>query len=345
MRGGHFLQLYGRGVKAKASSCTRAAVVVVALSTGSSPAWAQPNVSVQVPDECGSKDAFLAELRALEHADVRLEALTLAVHIERSNDGGYELRLTLPDDTRELTDPDCATLFKTAVVIAAASIPEPAENNPAEVASNEQSVTPNFATKTEPASAPRTPKEPTTPRPARQVSVTNQEPLNERNGTNIELHLGAGAVLGATPKLAFGSEVGGLLVIERWVLSAITRYVPPTTTDADTDVRMRTFVWEGRVGAGYEVTSKIRCQVGLSALWVRGRAVGIRYPEADSVWVLASELELAVQVAQWDDFGLDVALQGRISLNAPRFEVEPDSVVFAVPRVGASGFFRVKWAP
>jgi hypothetical protein len=81
---------------------------------------AEAQVSFRVPPQCGSQQQFFASVRELQQGEAAQVTLT-SVEIAERTPGAYELTLTGPDGSRVFTDADCHTLFRTAVVVAAAA--------------------------------------------------------------------------------------------------------------------------------------------------------------------------------------------------------------------------------
>src|SRR5688572_32615484 len=75
---------------------------------------------VQVPDGCGSQTEFSRELERLLGGQAT-QAEPLSVVIDGGDGADYRLRIVLREGTREIRHPDCRTLFRSAVVVAAAS--------------------------------------------------------------------------------------------------------------------------------------------------------------------------------------------------------------------------------
>jgi hypothetical protein len=308
-------------------------------------------VSVNVPDACGSKPQFLRELSTLEHAPLRTPR-RLSVDIRFSEqDATYTLTLTDAGVTRELSDSSCTTLFKTAVVIAAASAPSGDAPSAADLGAPKQSSSAQRAQLPQPPLVAKPTKEAARlqPRPARRVFIVDQGEANvaqEDVGVQPKFHLGVGAMFGATPKLSIALEGAIALGIGRWSLALAGRYLPQVTTTANQQVRMRTQVWGGALAIGYDIAPVLRGGVGFSANRIQAQAVGIRHPASDSVWFFAPEVELALEAFREGAWSGELLVRGRIALNTPHFELDPTgSVVFSVPRLGAGAFFRLKWAP
>jgi hypothetical protein len=82
---------------------------------------------------------------------------------------------------------------------------------------------------------------------------------------------------------------------------------------------------------------------GLAAYWIHATGIGVANPQSDQVGMVAPEAEVATTLLQRDDVALEGALQGRFALLQPRFEVEPATTVYQLPRFGLTGLFRVVW--
>src|SRR5262245_12958182 len=89
--------------------------------------------SVDVPERCGSQAEFEQELERLLGAEAgKLSPYTLSITPSESG-SEYLLRMTLRGEQREMRDTDCRALFKSAVVVAAASVkPELLREQPPE---------------------------------------------------------------------------------------------------------------------------------------------------------------------------------------------------------------------
>lgn len=334
-----------------------AASIGLAIGLCSAESYAQRDVTVQVPAGCGSREAFIEQYVALDQSTTALDNRRLLVTIERSvPDAVYVLRITDGETTRELRDSGCATLFHAAVVIAAATPRtvaaglEGALSQPpseANVVPTEQQVA-EVARPAPEASAARAAPAPA--RPAKVVSIVQLEDEkleHERESSGVvgfDVQLGTGVILGVTPKLSFAAEAGAGLMLNRFALTLLGRYAPASTTTARAATKLRADVWGARLGAGYDLTSGLRITLGIVGYRIQAKAVDIRYPVADSVWFLAPEIEAAVEVVEWQSWRGEIAVQGRVAVNTPRFEIEPnDAVIYAVPRWGSSAFFRIKW--
>src|SRR5262245_18759455 len=93
--------------------------LVTALLLVSVPSGAAAHRRVAVPPGCGTEEQFREGLRHL----IGDAAETVSGRVEIApdhGDGTFALRLSIGDETRTLRDPSCQTLFRSAIVMAAA---------------------------------------------------------------------------------------------------------------------------------------------------------------------------------------------------------------------------------
>jgi hypothetical protein len=156
---------------------------------------------------------------------------------------------------------------------------------------------------------------------------------------------GGGAVSGLSPRGAPFVEIGGALGGSGWGGGVTFRYVPPSEAITDGDQGLRVRAVGGRAAAYHAPLSFVRVSVGLSAYQLEARGLGIRYPTTDQVWLFAPEAEAAARTQLGASWALALALNGRLGINTPRFEVQPETEVFRVPRVGGGAVLRIEWNP
>jgi hypothetical protein len=111
----------------------------------------------EVPGGCGSAAEFRSELTRL--TGDAAGTLPASLRIASVVGGGYELRLQVGEDLRVLRDPECRTLWRSAIVISAAALaptrPEaPAPAFPPETASSSPSLDPTLTPAPSAANAP-----------------------------------------------------------------------------------------------------------------------------------------------------------------------------------------------
>lgn len=340
--------------------------LVLLLMVLAAPAEAQ--VAFHVPPHCGSQREFFASVQELQQAEAAQVTLTSVV-IAESAPGAYELTLTGPDGDRVFSDVDCRTLFRTAVVVAAAA----ARDRPA---STGVTVVPVRESDPQVAS-PRMPSEPTATTPRREPAAVGREaessppsapdatvavlpptappavaaepsvPPDETTaaaGTpTVFVAAGFGAAVGLSPEPTLMFELEAGLGSHDWGGLVGARYLTPSeaTTQGDAGVRVESF--GGRVAVFYRVMPRLRATGGLSAYRMEARGVGIRYPSTDTVWLFAPELELALVVPLGVDWAAAFGLVGRVGFSTPSFQIQPETEVFELPRFGALGVFRIEW--
>lgn len=354
--------------------------VVIFLSSS-----ALGQVEVDVPAECGSSAQFQAELQRVP--GYSKEALPLTqVRIRPKDAASYELQVMQSGQAmRTFSDANCVTLFRTALVVAAASIPAPDSSTAAPTPSSEVEPTPASplaaeptttpatttpisttppsatlpavqltpdsaqpvpsqpeATTSEPATAPSSAADPKDTRATKRKSTTS---ASEKLLLRPSVGVAAGAAWGLSPSVAPLFEALGTLHIKSWGASLALRYVPPTQELTSDEVGMRVQSFGARAAALFMPTSWLSLQAGLTVYGMIAEGIEVRSPKTDLVWVTAPELELAGSPLQLGDFTAEFALQGRIALNRPVFQLQPDTEVYRTPRFGAAVLFRINWSP
>lgn len=338
----------------------------VFLLTGLIPLGAPPetggsSVDFAVPAECGSSGEFFETLER-EHqvapADLTFEQVRLG------GDGdGFRLDWVDEQGLRTFRDPDCRTLFRTAIVIAVSgvrererAVPEP----PAPLAPEEtpgSNLTPVVlpaagaaAAVSAPTAAPEkvaplTPEKPlpTDPRPKAQDPAP-QPSQRRRTGAprrfRGEAALAVGGAVALFPKPAFFAELSGGLLVGRAGTSLSLRYLPPSESRTQGSPGIRLEGWAGRLGVLYEPMAWLRADLGLGVTYLMGAGTGVRAPAEDGVWLFAPELDLAGRVFARGPFAFDAGVRGWVALNAPRFEVDGEGEIYRVPPAGAALFLR-----
>jgi hypothetical protein len=270
---------------------------------------AEPS-TFEVPEPCGNEAEFRRELSSLAGKDVdRVWPSTVRITADAST-AGYRLTLELHGGRRELEHADCRVLFRSALVIAAASVgsldaPTAAPTSPA------------------PEPVPVAPATPARP-PAR---TTRRPPLR---GT---VALGSGVALGVVPgpTTAFEARLGATQ--GRFGAAFTGRLFIPR--HAAVGGRGADIGGYGlRVAAVYVPLPWLGASVGLDADWLVGRGtLGIAVPLEDSAWTIAPSLELAVIPIETHYLSVEVAAAGRVAVQRPVFEVTRFGEVFRAPAV------------
>jgi hypothetical protein len=295
-----------------ASAQRRLACAVVALGF-LRPAAAQAS-GFDVPAECGSEVEFRAGLSGLLGAGAE-RAWPSALVIGRDERGdGYRLRIEVAGETRDLTHADCRVLFRSAVVIAAAS------------------VDPTLRADVPP---PATPPEPPAPAPKAKEQQTEATRPSEE-GPKVEGHLagGAGVALGVLPGATAAFEVRGGASMGAFGLSLAGNFYFPKSVEAE-GRSAKILGVGGRLAASYAVVPAFSVALGLEADWLVGNGrAGIALPDEDSAWALAPTLELTLIPLRTKQMSLELGAVGRVNAARPVFEVTGFGEIYQVPRFG-----------
>lgn len=367
----------GVGLLSRARCVTSRGVWVALVASGVNfgalrAARAEQTPTVDVPGECGSRVAFLDEVKALQRTATARFTVS-EVTIVRRDAGTYELRLVSPEGSRVVVDADCRTLFKTAAVIAATlaeptaaatSIAPPTATEPGAsagavdatpslpqavaLAPLEPKAVPAEAAPTarrssaERSTAEQAPKTPPAPVRAATPAVTT-EPPSVGDSTAMQLGAGAAGFAGLSPDPHLGLEVLAGLTGKRWGGHVAARLLPPRSMLVRNRLGLRETVWGGRLSASHLVAPWLRVSLGMSGYWFSAQGVGISEPSTDGVGLLAPELEVVAAVLARPAFRAEMGLQGRVGLTQPRFEVEAGQVVYELPRLGGAAVLRILW--
>ncbi len=290
--------------------------VVLAL-LGAPDALAQ-DVSFELSPECGSEPEFRAELVRLVGVDAE-RAFPTALRIRRDETGeAFVLALEVGGRARELAHADCRVLFRSALVIAAASVRNPPPASP-------------------PPASPSPAPPPAAPRASPARSTDRGPPL--RGSAAI----GAGLALGVLPGVAGAFEVRAGLAVGPVGASLAGRYLPARfVSDEGRGVDIRGIGF--RLAGSYELIPELVLSAGLDADWLSGSGItGIATPQTDSAWAVAPSLELALIPFRTNHLAVEVAVEGRVALQRPTFEVTGFRQVYEVPQLGMFGLARGVW--
>lgn len=314
-----------RGWRARRASCTSLPAIVMRSHLAGltfaavaklvvTPVAAQSRV--EVPAGCGSQVEFQAELTRLLGSEAsKAEPYSLNIALAEAGPD-YRLRLTLRGEERELSDPDCRTLFKSAIVVAATSVKPDLAQQPA----------------TEPRPPP--PSAPAEPGP----SPSDTRP---RQPWRAGVGAGAGGVVGLVPELAPVLELDVFAERDAWGGVVSLRHVTLTATEAPEGRGVEVRAYGGRAAVLYRPLGFARLSAGVEAHLLVGRGTGVATPLSDAAWCLAPSLELAAILLDIDSFRLELGIEGRWALLRPRFEIEGvEGDVYRVPAVGGVGIFR-----
>jgi hypothetical protein len=311
---------------------------------------------------CGSEAEFWGGLRE-RHGIVGSEIPFSELRIFEQN-GSFHLDLVATDGSlRALNDSSCRTLFDTALVIVASAtsalskLPEspPVGADGGELQPPELTAPPTAAAspgeEPEPASAPPTPLSVPNSAPPASVSEgpVEKDPPQEAQPRQPALRpramisLGGGLSLAFHPSVAYFAEGSVGARVGRFGATLLGRYFPGTQSAVSGDIGLRLESATGRVALVYFPRRWLRLELGPSATWIQGRALGIARPSQAEVWMIAPELEVAALPIRWSGLALEAGLRGWITLNSPRFELDSGGEVFQVPRAGFAIFLHGNW--
>ncbi len=304
----------------------------------------------EVPQGCGTEADFRRELAALVGGAAQ-ETLPAALEISEQPEGHFRLRLELPGEVREIADADCRTLFRSAVVIAAAAargvepeppaLPEPAEPEPPPPAASE---TP--AAGVEPARPVEEEQEQLEVEPPGAAVDTPQSPSapsKDLRPSKLALGAGIGLSAGTVPSASAVLEARAGLDPAPFGLALSARYWPGSGAESD-GRRVHVTAVGGRVAALVELGSALHASLGLEVDRLSGTGQeGVSGRSSDTVWLLAGALELNVIPWSVDDLRLELGFGTQLALVRPRFVVDGYGDVYEVPPVGGGAIIRAVW--
>lgn len=326
-----------------------------------SPAQTPAEPLFQVPEGCGTEADYQEKLEELV-GDAVAAAQPTALAITAAIEGGYELRLRLGDELRELRDRDCHTLFDSAVVIAAAAwrgapgaiTPGAITRGPAALPGDSKPIQATPAP-TRRASAPaRPPRAASTPPGARprpptleRVVAPQPNAVASTRATRREhvagVSIGAGISGGVLPQVGAMLELGASLEPAPWGASFGLRYWPERgTARAGRDVDLTAM--GGRAAGLVAFGSNARVSVGLEVNRLSGtggEAVSRR--DSAAAWHVASSFGLSAIPWNVGHLRLELVALGRVALIRPRFVVTGFGDVYRVPPFGADAILRGVW--
>jgi hypothetical protein len=314
-------------------------------------ATARAQTAFEVPLACGTQQQFVAEVgRLLGEGAVSTPPLEVTIVRPNSSDN-YRLRLVSANETRELYDPDCSVLFRSAIVIAAAGaraqvVPTQPPSETADAASTLAPVPSTAqAAITEPV-----PARPMLPaRPLKRAAVSSPavnrvtgaaptgggaEPLVM--GLGLAVGAGSGTVPGLSPSLEVDARLlagtlGGQLALGYWFGGR-----------AERDGRaVQVSALSARAAGIWAATPYLNVALGLAVNRLDGSGRSVSARASGVVWDLAPGLEVSVSPVQIGSFRLELAGRGQLSLVRPRFVVEGFGDIYRVPGWGAEATIRI----
>ncbi len=295
----------------------------------------------------------MADLQGSESAHMTVSDVVIVARSDKS----YQLTLVSPEGVRVITDPACATLFRTAVVIAAAmsrpnakrSVAQPADepgddSEPKVSSSGVPRATVGGGELRSSASPPAGEgAESSVGLTLRPLLPLLDEQRPKARALAFQLGGGGGVFMGITPRPSLGLEMLTGVSGNQWGAYVALRLLPPQSAATQGNLGLRQTVWGGRLSLSHREPAWLRVSAGLSAYWILASGIGVAQSQSDQVGFFAPEVELAAVIFDEGKVQGEIALQGRVGLTQPRFEVSPRTTVYEVPRWGGGGLFRIMW--
>ncbi len=288
--------------------CALASLLVAAVLSWTCRVRAE--VQMTLPAACGSVQEFRAELRELLGEEAT-QQLHLRARLTRLSDGRYRLQLDTETWSRTLEDRDCQALVQAGVVVVAATV-QRGERARGSSSSAEAS-------------------------PPQQEAAPSGGAEREAEGF---VFAAGGATWGSAPATSGLASWGGGVRWGTWGASAAVRWIPPTSHNTRDELGLRLSGWGARLAGSWDPTEIFHLVLGVSVTRFEARGLGVVRPATDDVYLPAAEAEVWLRPFRWRHWALDGVIRGRWGLTRPRFEIEPETVVYVVPRGGASVLFR-----
>jgi hypothetical protein len=296
----------------------------VAIAGVSMPSRAQVPAGVfDVPAACGSEADFRSELARLGGTAAKRAWPTL-VRIARDDaSDDYHLTLEVAGRRRELHHADCNVLFRSAIVIAVASV---------------RAEPPSATSPLSPPPSP--PAAPSAQAPARSEPSPRDEGPSELRGSAA---VGAGIALGVVPGTDLAVELRGELWKGMWGLGLAARYFPPrfvSTEGRGADIQA--FGLRGAAAASPTPWLALSAGVDVDRLSGSG-ASDLDPPATGSAWSVAPSLELSLIPFRTKHLALELSAEGRVALMRATFEVRGFGTIYRVPPFGFVSLGRGVW--
>lgn len=330
------------------SGVTRFFAVICWMSAFARPAPAA-DMSFDVPAGCGTEAGFRHDLEVLVGAPASEVEPSVLVITEQPG-GGFQLRLELLGEVRELVDADCRTLLRSAVVIAAAAArgqeSQPAPPPPA--ASEPPAPPVPAATVTEPIPTPP-PAPERTEREVRVAPVPSPQPLDaatsapDSRPATFAIAAGIGLTVGTVPGASAVLDLRAGVDPTPIGFAVSARYWPGSEGESEGRAVHVTGLG-GRAAALIELGSVLHASLGLEVDRLAGTGQeGVSGRGSDSVWLAAGALDLNVIPWSVEGLRLELGAGAQLAFVRPRFVVSGFGPVYEVPHVGGGAIIRAVW--
>jgi hypothetical protein len=308
------------------------AAVLLSLSTFAS-ALAQ---DVDMPAECGTPEAFQAEVRELLGARTALLAAGISVELRARRDGGYRLRVALPEGERVLQEPSCNDLMTAAALIVASSVqePEPTQLAPTQLALNLD----------EPTARPSATQALAIPQPVAVVRAPMDSGEHEASAASHRLRIGAGVALvgGVVPALSAGLEATLGLRLARLEPTLALRYTAPREAAAG-EGSVRVQALSASFVLAYVPWSWLRVGAGAEALALRAQGRDLSGADVDWAFTFGPRLEAWAAVLDRERSELLIGAAGLYQVQAARFVSADGELLHAASSWGFQAGVRGAW--
>jgi hypothetical protein len=309
---------------------------------------------VDVPADCGSEAELRAELARLLGRESAPRAMPERLQIARTADGGYALALELRGESRTLRDPDCRTLFKTAVVVAAATVdPQllaqmPAASDTSQAPRGAAAVSPDAEAPADTDAAPGARDDAPAPPAAAEEEPAEEEPAADEPSLpwRASVALGAGAALALLPQVSPLFELSGTLARGALGVALGARYLTGAEKHLGSAGEYGVSIdgFGARVSALFDPADFARLQAGVALDRLAGRGLGTAVDDVSgSGLALAVVVEGSLIPVRWGNLQLSLAITGQYALVRPSFEITGRGEVYRPPVVGATGIVRLGW--
>jgi hypothetical protein len=287
-----------------------------------------------IPAACGSEAVFQSELARLGGADAeRAEPTLLRIARDTATDD-YHLTLEVGGRRRELTHTDCSVLFRSAIVIAVASVRAEEQSGP-----------------TPPLPPPSPGPAVTSTAPPPPLEAPERDETRERARTSASRPLalrgsaavGVGVAVGVVPGTDVTVELRGQVWRGMWGLGLAARYFPPrfvSTEGRGADIQG--FGLRPAAAASPARWLALSAGVDLDRLSGSG-APDLESPVSGSAWSVAPSLELSLIPFQTKHLALELSAEGRVAVMRATFEVRGFGNIYRVPPFGFVSLARGVW--
>jgi len=259
-------------------------------------------IAVAVPANCGSERELRQGLSSLG-GQAAASADSIRLEITPQGDDEFELQLDIGDERRVLTDRDCRTLFRSAIVMLASALEAPAERVAAE---------PNAA---------RAPE----------------------HSVHVSVAVGGGAVVGVVPKLGARVDVQTSLEHRWFGAQLGLHWVAPRSELATSRLGARVTDYGLRAAALFVPWPWLRAVLGIELNYLHASSLPAALDGSNALLTPSAVAETTLRVVRIGGAYLDVALWGQWALSRPQFEIEGFGSVYRLPRFAGGALARLGW--